>query len=63
MSALWLRGTPGRTRMSALLHALAEQGDAIIRALHDGFEPLQLQGLQLRQRQEIRRAERMETSV
>ena len=50
-------------RQAALVHALAEQGDAVVGALDDGFEPLQLQIAQLRQRQKIRRAERVETSV
>ena len=50
-------------RQAALVHALAEQGDVVVGALDDGLEPLQLQVPQLRQRQEIRRAERVETSV
>jgi len=47
----------------AFLHALAEQGDAVVGALDRGFQPLELQVPQPRQRQKIRRAERVEVSL
>ncbi len=46
---------------TGIVHAFAEQRNVIVGALDHRFEPLQLDGVQLFQRQKIRRADRMET--